>query len=82
MKKSTLRTAAAAAALATGLVTAATTSAGAAPAERPSESRITTSAQLAESIKKAVALEQAQDTIDSGGTVGFVSTRSTDATAC
>ncbi|MFG3347500.1 hypothetical protein ACGF1Z_20825 [Streptomyces sp. NPDC048018] len=83
MKKSTLRSAAAAAALATGLVAAAVTSATAAPAERPAHSRVVTHEQLADSIAQAVALEQqAGSTTGGGSTVGFVSARSTDAAAC
>lgn len=77
MKQSSLRTAAAAAALATGLVTAAAATAAASPAEA-APTRITTSAQLADHIAQAVALEQSHGEAALGDVGGIVG-RSADA---
>lgn len=83
MKKSTLRSAAAAAALATGLATAAVTTAPAATAAEAlaaeasaptSIGRITTAEQLAEGIQRAVALERSHggEVATGGNVVGLV----------
>ncbi|WP_149184222.1 hypothetical protein [Streptomyces sp. TRM49041] len=71
MKKSTLRSAAAAAALATGLATASVTTASA--AERPAVGRIATPQQLAESIRQAVELEESRGgAVAEGNVIGYV----------
>ncbi|MFJ3904455.1 hypothetical protein [Streptomyces sp. NPDC090025] len=80
MKKSTLRSAAAAAALATGLLGAAAGSASAAPAERTAETRISSPAQFSDSLAAAIAREAGTtDRLDDGNTVGFISAPSAPA---
>ncbi|MFJ8693749.1 hypothetical protein [Streptomyces roseolilacinus] len=76
MKKSTLRSAAAAAALATGLAAASVTTAAAAPApaaDRPAVGRIATPEQLADSLRQAVERERSHGgDVAEGNVVGYL----------
>ncbi|MEU3446051.1 hypothetical protein [Streptomyces thermolilacinus] len=75
MRKSTLRSAAAAAALATGLAAASVTTASAAPrtSERTAVARIATPEQLADSVRLAVERELSDGgAVAEGNVVGFV----------
>ncbi|MEV5442656.1 hypothetical protein AB0N23_08965 [Streptomyces sp. NPDC052644] len=79
MRKSTLRSAAAAAALATGLAAASVTTASAAPrtSDRPAAARIATPEQLADSVRQAVERELNEGgAVAEGNVVGFVAPQS------
>lgn len=79
MRKSTLRSAAAAAALATGLAAASVTTASAAPrtSDRPAAARIATPEQLADSVRQAVERELSEGgAVAEGNVVGFVAPQS------